>query len=87
LRIYDRNVNLAKLVGANRDFILNHIPHIARIMVGSIEEVVHHASTIVIGNRDPEFAKVFEISGNRHVVDFVRIADKSSGGSYEGICW
>ncbi len=33
LRIFDKNVNLAKLVGANRDFILNRIPHISRLMV------------------------------------------------------
>ena len=33
LRIYDRNVNIAALVGANRDFILNRIPHISRLMV------------------------------------------------------
>ena len=32
VRIYDKNVNIASLVGANRDFILNHIPHISRIM-------------------------------------------------------
>ena len=30
LRIYDRNVSIASLVGANRDFILNRIPHISR---------------------------------------------------------
>ena len=33
LRIYDKNVNIASLVGANRDFILNRIPHISRLMV------------------------------------------------------
>jgi GDP-mannose 6-dehydrogenase len=31
--MYDQNINIARLVGANRDFILNHIPHISRMMV------------------------------------------------------
>ena len=31
LRIYDRNVRLASLFGANKDYILNHIPHLARL--------------------------------------------------------
>jgi GDP-mannose 6-dehydrogenase len=31
LRIYDKNVNIASLIGANRDFILNRIPHIPRL--------------------------------------------------------
>ncbi len=43
LRLYDRNVHLAKLTGANRDYILNHIPHIACLMRESMEEVLEHA--------------------------------------------
>ena len=58
LRIYDRNVNIAALTGANRDFILNRIPHISRLMVPSTEEVLGWAQTIVIGNNDPDFKEV-----------------------------
>ena len=58
LRIYDRNVNIAALVGANRDFILNRIPHISRLMVSSADAVLAHAQTIVIGNLDPEFSRI-----------------------------
>src|SRR5206468_1928501 len=43
LRIYDSSVRLASLRGANRDYILNHIPHISRLMVASVEEVLRHA--------------------------------------------
>src|SRR6266704_2820340 len=46
LRIYDRNVSLASIRGANRDYILNHIPHISRLMVASIDEVLEHAGII-----------------------------------------
>ncbi len=55
LRIYDKNVNIASLVGANRDFILNRIPNITRIMVDVVEMVLENAETILIGNRDPLF--------------------------------
>ena len=58
LKIYDRNVNLASLVGANRDFILNRIPHISRLMVTGVDAVLDHAQTVVIGNKDPEFQQV-----------------------------
>ncbi|MFY9852839.1 MAG: nucleotide sugar dehydrogenase [Terracidiphilus sp.] len=74
LRIYDRNVNLAALVGANRDFILNHIPHISRLMVSSADEVLAHAQTVVIGNRDPEFSRITEKLGeDQCLIDFVRL--------------
>ena len=44
LRIYDKNVNIASLVGANRDFILNRIPHISKLMVDGIDAVLDHAA-------------------------------------------
>ena len=89
LRIYDKNVNMASLVGANRDFILNHIPHISRLMVDSIDAVLDHAQTVVIGNNDPEFERVPEqLRGEQVMVDFVRIANgRKENVNYDGICW
>jgi GDP-mannose 6-dehydrogenase len=89
VRIYDRNVNVASLVGANRDFILNHIPHIAKLMVDSIDAVLDHAQTVVIGNNDPEFNQVTKrLHEGQRLVDFVRIVEgRSTDGKYDGICW
>ena len=89
LRIYDRNVQLAKLVGANRDFILNRIPHVSKLMVDDIDAVLRHAQTIVIGNKDPEFRTVPErLHSGQCVLDLVRAANLgSNNGAYEGICW
>jgi GDP-mannose 6-dehydrogenase len=89
LRIYDKNVNIASLVGANRDFILNRIPHISRLMVQNVEMVLEHAQTVVIGNKDPDFEDVPKrLRDDQQLVDFVRIGDHRSGkGKYEGICW
>jgi GDP-mannose 6-dehydrogenase len=89
LRIYDRNVSLASIHGANRDYIFNHIPHIARLMVPSIDEVLEHAGTLVIGNAAPEFHDVPRRLGDgQTLIDFVRVCDsRSVAGFYEGICW
>jgi GDP-mannose 6-dehydrogenase len=89
VRIFDRNVNLAKLVGANRDFILNRIPHISKLMAPNIGEVLEHAQTVVIGTRDADFMNVAEqLHDGQRLVDFVRIGDQRSGnGKYDGICW
>jgi GDP-mannose 6-dehydrogenase len=89
LRVYDKNVNLARLVGANRDFILNRIPHIAALMVENIAQAVEDSDVIVIGNGDPEFHAVREQLGpDQQIVDLVRIdADAKSDASYDGICW
>jgi GDP-mannose 6-dehydrogenase len=89
LRIYDKNVNIASLVGANRDFILNRIPHISRLMVDGIDAVLDHAQTVVVANNDPDFRKVPErLRDGQFLVDFVRITDRrSEKGKYDGICW
>ena len=89
LCIYDKNVHIASLVGANRDFILNRIPHISKLMVENIDSVLKHAQTIVIGNKDPEFEKVpSRLRDGQRLVDFVRITHRGSeNGKYDGICW
>jgi GDP-mannose 6-dehydrogenase len=89
LRIYDSNVRMAAIHGANREYILNHIPHISKLMVASIDEVLGHADTIVIGNASPEFREVPKrLAGDQLIVDLVRIADtRSVAGVYDGICW
>jgi GDP-mannose 6-dehydrogenase len=89
LRVYDANVKLAAIHGANRDYILNHIPHISRLMTRTIDEVLDHADTIVIGNAAPEFHDIpRRLKDDQTVVDFVRITDsRSVSGVYEGICW
>jgi len=89
IKIYDKNVSLARLIGANKDYLLNHIPHISNLMVESIEDVLRHAETIVIGNGANEFSEVLnQLRNDQVVVDLVRIADNiSEEGKYHGICW
>lgn len=89
MKLYDRNVNLAALTGANRDYILNHIPHISKLMVESMEDVLSFAEVIVIGNGAQEFRNILElIKPGQVVVDLVRIVpNKSEAGRYDGICW
>ena len=89
VRVYDRNVHMARLVGANRDYILNHIPHISNLMVSSIDEVLAHARTIVIGNGDQDFESVpASLKPGQVLVDLIRITSaRSEAGKYDGICW
>ena len=51
LRLYDSNVHLAQLVGANREYILNPIPHLAKLMANTVDEVLDYAELVLIGTR------------------------------------
>jgi GDP-mannose 6-dehydrogenase len=87
--LFDRNVNLARLVGTNREYINRHIPHIARLMVDSIDEVLAKADTVVIGNGDPAFSAILgRLRPQQRVVDLVHAINPPAGfEGYEGICW
>jgi GDP-mannose 6-dehydrogenase len=89
LKLYDRNVSLARLTGANKAYIEQHVPHLARLMVDSIDEIFAHADTIVVGNADPQFAEAVGRASDRQVVvDLVRVSKtRVSEGGYQGICW
>ena len=89
LMLYDRNVSLAALTGANRDYILNHVPHISRLMVDNMARVLDFADVLVIGNGAKEFAEVpAGARAEQTVIDLVRVAPlRTEPGRYEGICW
>lgn len=89
IKIYDRNVNLAKLMGANKAYIEKQIPHISQLFVSSLDDILAHSECIVIGNHDPEFAQVLErLRPDQVVVDLVRLdRNRISNGPYQGICW
>ncbi|NDV22364.1 nucleotide sugar dehydrogenase [Desulfovibrio sp. JC022] len=89
LKLYDRNVNAAKLLGANRDYIMNRIPHISKLMVSDIESVLEYAETIVVGNSSPEFKDIqSRLRPGQVVVDLVRVVESSSENEdIDGICW
>lgn len=89
LKLYDRNVHLAALTGANRDYILHRIPHIARLMVERMEDVIEHAEVIVVGHAAAEFDDIASrIKPGQQVVDWVRIrGPRPEAAAYDGICW
>jgi GDP-mannose 6-dehydrogenase len=68
---------------------MNRIPHISKLMMATLEGVLDHAETIVIGNNGPEFREVHElVRPGQVVVDLVRVTPRSSEvGQYDGICW
>jgi len=90
VRVYDQNVSLARLHGANRAYIEREIPHIATLMCDSMEEVLAVSEVIVIGNKAPEFRQVFQhVREDQVIIDLVRILNDISqlDVPYEGICW
>ena len=90
LRIYDRNVSIARLVGANKDYINKQIPHLSSLLSDSIDDVLEHSEVIVVGNGAPEFGDALtRTRPDQIVLDLVRVKTERSQipADYRGICW
>lgn len=89
IKIYDKEVAVAKLVGANKEYIEREIPHISNLMAHDVEEVLSNSEVILIGNLAKEFQEVeTKLTEDQTVIDLVRIfGDRTSGAGYQGICW
>jgi GDP-mannose 6-dehydrogenase len=88
LALYDRHVSLARLFGANKEYIEREIPHISQLMRAGIEEVLDSSDVIIVGNKAQEFQAIEDrLRGDQQVIDLVRLFDKTSDDWYQGICW
>ena len=90
LWIYDRNVSLARLVGANKEYIEQQIPHLASLLCATVDEVIGQADVIVVGNQSPEFVDALaHARRDQIIIDLVRLPVVGSllEAEYRGLCW
>ena len=89
LSIYDRDVELARLFGANKEYIEREIPHISSLMCADLNQVIEQAEVIIIGKKEDEFSALAErLTNGRIVIDLVRLFDvQDHRPQYQGICW
>lgn len=90
LAIFDRNVDMARLVGANRDYIDREIPHLERLLQPTPAAALDGAQAIVVGNvAQGEIAAIAASHGGRTIIDLqgVKALERLEGADYQGICW
>jgi GDP-mannose 6-dehydrogenase len=90
LRIYDSNISLARLVGANREYIEKEIPHISSLLVPELSNAVAHGDLLIVGNSSPEFSDLPRLCRpGQTVIDLVRIKGLQDAPAldYLGVAW
>jgi GDP-mannose 6-dehydrogenase len=88
--IYDEEVSLANLLGANRRFIEQTIPHFSSLMSASIRDVIGNSDVVVVSKKNKQFRdELINLNGDKVVVDLVRTFPdlEKTPSNYEGICW
>jgi len=90
LAVYDEEVALARLVGANRRYIDATIPHISSLMVASPAEAIARSEVVIISKKTAPIQEALLRQGDaKLIVDLVRLKADSARpfSNYEGICW
>jgi GDP-mannose 6-dehydrogenase len=90
LRIYDANVTLSRLMGANREYIEQRLPHLSDLLSSSVDEVLEHAEVCLVGSTDPDVLAALPHGGDRMIIDLVRLPDaaqRRAEPGYVGLAW
>ncbi|WP_407315137.1 nucleotide sugar dehydrogenase [Pseudomonas sp. nanlin1] len=90
LKIYDSNVEYARVHGANKDYIESKIPHVSSLLDSDFDAVIGHSDIIIVGNRDEKFrALVDAVPQGKQVLDLVGFMPRTTSveDRNEGICW
>ncbi|WP_231869004.1 nucleotide sugar dehydrogenase [Rhodococcus opacus] len=91
VKIYDANVALSRLMGANRSYLDERLPHIGGVLTDDVDDVLEHGEVLIAGSRDPAaVAAIDRAAEHQTVVDLVRLpsaAQRRGRASYLGIGW
>ncbi|TMQ29356.1 MAG: nucleotide sugar dehydrogenase [Nitrospirae bacterium] len=90
VRVHDHNVSMARLIGANKEYIDREIPHIAQLFCSSADELIRQSDVIVVTARDAEYARGLRaLREDQVLLDLVRLFDPEDHpkAEYYGICW
>ncbi|MFD2247992.1 nucleotide sugar dehydrogenase [Pontibacter ruber] len=86
--IYDKNVHLSKLIGANKAFINERLPHLSELIIEDLETAIKDNDVIVINHRNFDAPSYSHLLKDKHaVIDLVRVNHLESLPNYEGLCW
>jgi len=91
LKIFDANVALSRLVGANQAYINQRLPHLGDLLVDDIDAVLQHGEILIVGSKtEPVIDAVRRSSPEQLVIDLVRLPDAAElrgRENYRGIAW
>jgi len=90
LLVYDPEVHLSSLLGANRRFIEQHLPHIGQLLRPDVGQVIDHAEIVIVGMQDQRVLDGLQqhLRPDQRLLDLARLPESVRRlGQYEGLCW
>lgn len=89
LRIFDHNVQMSRLLGANLSYVQRRIPHLADLLTTDLDDVIHFGDTLLMATTDLGGRKMPPLRSHQILIDLVRLERerRPAGGVYQGLCW
>ncbi len=88
LKIYDPNIDPNEFMGANKEYIETHIPHLGRLLVSEPGDLLIESDYLVIGhNTDEVVAWSKDIPGDIEVLDLACVPGFSDIPNASGLYW
>jgi len=90
LLVYDPEVHLSRLLGANKRFIEQHVPHLGSLIRADMKAVVAESDVLIVGLADRKaFAELRGlVRKDQTVIDLAHIEDAREWPcTVEGLCW
>lgn len=90
LSIYDPEVHLAQLLGANRRYVETHLPHIGQLLKAELEQVIADSEVLIVGLTEAVVHETLaaHCRGDQLIIDLVHLADRTRfRASVAGLCW
>jgi GDP-mannose 6-dehydrogenase len=88
ISIYDKNVSISDLTGTNKEYINEHIPHLTKLMLDDIQQLISDSDVIIVSTKEKEFIHVLQTINEKQIVDLVHLGDEiKAKPNYYGINW
>jgi len=89
LRVHDKNVHLSNLIGRNKQYVNEKIPHLEKIITDDLDGVINNSDLIIVANKEEQYADLPSCYPDKDIIDLVRIEGgfETSRERYQGFCW
>jgi GDP-mannose 6-dehydrogenase len=87
VKIFDRNVSLSGLTGTNKEYIDRHIPHLSKLLLPEIEDLIEQSDLIVVTQKNNRLQDFRNKLDGKVIIDLVKLDWETYPDNYEGISW
>lgn len=90
LCVYDPQVHVARLIGANKRFIEESIPHIASLMTDDLPKLIAESEVLIVAMKNAPVIEALDAHTRpeQFLLDLVGLPDRErQGARYQGVCW